>query len=77
VICSGRSDRTIQALGDAVLQEIKADSRIFGRIEGQSQDGWVLVDFGDVVVHIFSPDQRDYYRLEDLWHEGKILLRLQ
>ena len=77
VICSGNSRRTVNALADAVRDDIKSRYHNKGRLEGLPEDGWVLVDFGDVVLHIFSPDQRDYYRLEDLWHEGKILLRLQ
>ncbi|MFH1908388.1 MAG: RsfS/YbeB/iojap family protein [Chloroflexota bacterium] len=38
------------------------------------QDGWLVVDYGSIVVHLFAPDLRKYYRLEDLWHEGKVLL---
>jgi ribosome-associated protein len=47
------------------------------RSEGRAQDGWMLVDLGDVIVHLFSPDRRSYYRLEELWSQGKILVRLQ
>lgn len=77
MICSGGSDRTVRSLANAVRDEIKGNYHQRGRMEGEPQDGWVLVDFGDVILHIFSPDQRDYYQLEDLWHEGKILLHLQ
>jgi ribosome-associated protein len=77
VICTGSSDRTLKALADAVREAIKAQYHTRGRLEGMPEDGWVLVDFGDVIVHLFSPDQRDYYRLEDLWHDGKVLLHLQ
>jgi ribosome-associated protein len=45
--------------------------------EGEARDGWILLDAGDIIVHIFSPERRDYYRLEDLWSQGKILLHLQ
>ena len=44
---------------------------------GISSDGWVVIDYGDVVVHLFSPDQREFYDLEELWKDGKVLLRLQ
>ncbi len=67
----------LAALADEVLDNIRETYHIKGRREGQSQDGWMLIDYGDVVVHLFSPDRRDYYRLEDLWNQGKILLRLQ
>lgn len=77
VICSGGSDRTVQALVDAVRDEMRKKHRMKGRVEGLPQDGWMLADFGDVILHIFSPDQRAYYRLEELWREGKVLLHLQ
>lgn len=77
VVCSGTSDRMLQALADEVKERTWKAQQLRGRVEGKPQDGWVLVDFGDVIVHLFSPDRRDYYRLEDLWAQGKILLRLQ
>jgi ribosome-associated protein len=40
-------------------------------------EGWIVVDYGDVVVHLFSPDQREYYDLEELWQDGKVLLKVQ
>jgi ribosome-associated protein len=46
-------------------------------VEGQSQEGWLVLDYGDVVVHLFSPDQREHYDLEELWSDGKVLLRVQ
>lgn len=77
IICSGGSDRTIQALADVVQEKARELADRHGRVEGQPRDGWVLVDFGDFIVHLFSPDQRDFYRLEDLWREGKTLVRVQ
>ncbi len=77
VICTGTSDRMLQALADDVKERIWKTRQLRGRVEGQPRDGWVLVDFGDVVVQLLSPDRRDYYRLEELWAQGKILLRLQ
>ncbi len=77
VLCTGTSDRMLDALADAVLEAIHKKHHKKGRREGESRDGWVLLDFGDVVVHLFAPEQRDYYRLEDLWSAGKVLLRLQ
>ena len=67
----------IDALADAAVDDIKTKHRKKGRKQGFARDGWVVVDFGDVVVHFFSPDQRDYYKLEELWRDGKTLLRLQ
>lgn len=77
VICSGTSDRMLQALSDSVLEEIKRKFDMRGRVEGLSEDGWLLTDFGEVILHIFSPERRGFYRLEDLWSEGKVLLHLR
>lgn len=77
VIASGTSDRMLNALADGVKQKLKETHSLRARIEGSPGDGWLLVDFGDVVVHLFSPERRDYYNLEDLWDQAKVLLRLQ
>ncbi len=77
VICTGTSDRMLNALADSVIEDIHKKHRRKGKKEGMASDGWQIVDFGDVVVHLFSPDQRGYYSLEELWGEGKVLLRLQ
>lgn len=77
VLCTGTSDRMLGALAKSVQETILEKHRKKGRIEGEAREGWMVVDFGDVVVHLFSPDQREYYRLEELWQEGKVLLRVQ
>lgn len=77
VICSGTSDRMVQALADAAIEQVKNQYNLKGRVEGLPAYGWVLVDFGDVILHVFSPERRQYYRLEDLWIEAKILLHVQ
>lgn len=77
VVCSGTSDRTIGALMDAVVEATREKFDIKPRLEGQPDDGWLLADFGSVVVHVFSNAQRDYYRLEDLWSEARVLLHMQ
>ena len=77
VICTGTSDRMLSALANAAVDEIRKKYRKKGKKQGNSQDGWVVVDFGDVIVHLFSPDQRDFYQLEELWEDGKVLLRLK
>ncbi|MEX2143222.1 MAG: ribosome silencing factor [Anaerolineales bacterium] len=78
VICSGTSDRTIGALMDAVVEETRTRYDLKPRHqEGRPEEGWLLADYGSVVVHVFSNAQRDYYRLEDLWSEARVLLHMQ
>jgi ribosome-associated protein len=77
VICTGTSDRMLRALADGVIDQARERFRAKTRIEGEERDGWLLLDYGNLVVHLFSPDRRDYYRLEELWSQGKVLLRVQ
>lgn len=77
VICTGTSDRMLDALSDDLVRGIRKTHQLKGRREGLSRDGWLLVDYGSVVVHLFSPDQREYYALEELWKEGKTVLHIQ
>lgn len=78
VVCSGSSDRQLGALADAMTDTLRKKHRLKSpRQEGHAASGWVLVDYGTVVVHLFSAEQRKYYQLEDLWRETKTLLRIQ
>ena len=77
VIGSGTSDRMLDALAKGVLESTKQVHKKKGRIEGQAPEGWLVLDYGDVVVHLFSPDMREHYDLEELWSDGKVLLRVQ
>jgi len=67
----------LDALAEATLESVRTAHHKKGRKQGEAREGWIVVDYGDVVVHLFSPDQRDYYNLEELWEEGKVLLRVQ
>lgn len=74
VICSGRSDRQTRAIHDAIHQGMKSGHALLpNRVEGLAQARWILIDYLDVVVHIFTPDTREYYRLEQLWGEAPSL----
>jgi ribosome-associated protein len=77
VVCSGTSNRMLNALADVVEVEARHASHLPIRVEGSPDYGWVVVDCGDIVVHLFSPSQREYYRLEELWERGKVVVRVQ
>ena len=79
VIANGTSDRQLRALTDHVKEDTKeALSLLPYSIEGSPDSGWVLVDYGDVVVHLFSEDQREYYDIEGLWSSvANVLLSIQ
>jgi ribosome-associated protein len=71
VVCSGNTERQAKAIHDAVYQELKDSDRLLPRrVEGEREARWILLDYLDCVVHIFTPDARDYYRLEQLWGEA-------
>jgi len=63
-------------LADEIIKYQKGSLGLVGRVEGLPQEGWILLDYGDLIVHLFSPVRRDYYRLEELWGQGKVLLHL-
>jgi ribosome-associated protein len=74
VICSGRSERQAKAIHDAIYGGLKsAHGRLPERVEGLPGARWILMDYLDVVVHVFVPDTRTYYRLEQLWGEAPVL----
>jgi ribosome-associated protein len=77
VICSGGSERQLEAIASGVIGSLR-DERVkpIGR-EGTSASHWILVDFGSVIVHVFTPPERDYYGLEKHWSEAKTILRVQ
>ncbi len=77
IICTGTSDRMLDALAEGVVEKARESAGLKGHPQGQSASGWVVIDFGAVIVHCFAPEMRDFYKLEDLWKEGKTLLRLQ
>lgn len=67
VIASGRSSRQVTAISEKLLDRLKAAFGFSARIEGKDQGDWVLIDAGDVVVHVFRPEVRDFYQLEKMW----------
>jgi ribosome-associated protein len=71
VICTGRTDRQTKAIHDAINEGMKKQHGILPtRVEGLPEARWILIDYLDVIVHVFTPQTREYYRLEQLWGEA-------
>jgi ribosome-associated protein len=71
LICNGRSDRQVKAIHDRIHLGMKNEHvTLPTRVDGATQAQWVLMDYGDLIVHIFTPEMRDFYRLEQLWGEA-------
>jgi len=71
VICTGRNARQTKAIWDEVHERLKHEGRVLPlRVEGASEGSWIIGDYLDTVLHIFTPDARDYYRLEELWGDA-------
>jgi ribosome-associated protein len=76
VICSGRSDRQVQSLARTIVDQLREQGvRPLG-VEGLSSGRWVLVDYASVIVHLFTPQEREYYGLERLWSDATQVVRL-
>ncbi len=69
VVASGTSHRHVNAVADHLLRSLKADGQGTSRVEGLSNADWVLIDAGDVIIHIFRPEVREFYQLEKIWSE--------
>lgn len=77
VICSGGSERQLDAIATGIIGSLRDEKvKPIGR-EGTSASHWILLDFGSVIVHVFTPPERDYYGLEKHWAEAKTILRVQ
>ncbi len=70
VICSGRSTRQVAAISEKLVDRLKQEDGHLCKIEGKDTGDWVLIDAGDVIVHVFRPEVRDFYQLEKMWLPG-------
>jgi len=70
VIASGRSTRQVAAMSEKLTDRLKQEYGILSKIEGKDTGDWVLIDTGDVIVHIFRPEVREFYQLEKMWQPG-------
>ena len=77
VIANGTSERMLQSLADYVREIIKQETGLNPVIESSGQSGWIVLDYGYVVVHLLSPEMREYYDLEGLWQKAKVVLSVQ
>lgn len=70
VIASGRSTRQVSAMAEKLVERMKQDHSVISKVEGKDIGDWVLIDTGDVIVHIFRPEVREFYQLEKMWQPG-------
>ena len=77
VICSGDSERQIRTIYDDIEQELKKAGQRPHHNEGTIDSGWLLLDYGDVIVHIFSAQEREFYRLDEFWQDARPIVRIQ
>lgn len=77
VVCSADNVRQLNSLREEIATQLRDHEVSPRRVEGAAESGWILMDYGDVIVHLFTEEQRDFYRLEDLWSEAATLLRIQ
>lgn len=77
VICNGDSERQVDAIVNEISTQLKKEGVMPYHIEGKADSGWVLLDLGTVIVHVFSPAGREYYNLDELWGEAIPAVRIQ
>ena len=77
VICSGDATRQIKAIRDEVEHVLKREGILPHHHEGTLDSGWLLLDYGDVIVHIFATPEREFYQLDKLWSQASTLVRIQ
>lgn len=78
IVCSAGSDRQIKAIVEGMQEHTRRTLGVSPRrTEGEASSGWVLIDYNDIVVHIFTPKVRAFYSLEALWRAAPVLLRMQ
>ncbi len=77
VVTTAESERQLKALADDIQKELKKQSVLPLGVEGEPESGWVLLDYGGVIVHLFSSEMREYYQLERMWARAPVVVRMQ
>ena len=70
IVCSGRSTRQVAAISEKLTEKLKETFRFTAKMEGKETGDWVLIDAGDVIIHVFRPEVREFYQLEKIWAAG-------
>jgi ribosome-associated protein len=77
IICAGESGRQVRTIYDEIEQVLKKEGVSPHHHEGTLDSGWLLLDYGDVIVHVFAAPEREYYQLDKLWSKAKPVIRIQ
>ncbi|NQT72863.1 MAG: ribosome silencing factor [Chloroflexi bacterium] len=76
VICNGESERQLRAISDEIEDMLPKEGILSRRHQGNADSGWIILDLGDIVVHIFSPEQRKFYALEEMWEKAYTIVKI-
>ena len=77
MILTATSERQLEAIREEIYKSLKTADAIPLHIEGTSDSGWILIDYGGLIVHILSKEKRDYYKLDELWNSATTVVRIQ
>lgn len=77
IICTGESQRQLRTIQEEIEKDLRNEGVLPHHTEGTTDSGWLLIDYGDVIVHIFGSEEREYYDLDSLWSQGRTVLRIQ
>jgi len=77
IICSGDTERQVKAIVDEVRERGQDAELRPSQVEGTPGSGWMVLDYGVVIVHVFLPSERDYYQLEELWSDATLVVSIQ
>jgi ribosome-associated protein len=77
IICTGDTERQVKAIVDEIIERAQGAGVKPQHVEGSPSSGWMVLDYGTLIVHVFLPMQRDYYGLEELWNDAALVVRIQ
>jgi len=77
LLCNGESERQIKAIVDGVDETLSQLGLKRLGLEGTAESGWVLLDYSDLMIHVFTPERRNFYRLDELWKDGQTIVKIQ